>query len=140
MNKVILIGRLSKDVEVRYTQGAEPMAVGRFNIAVNRPYSTNKKDGEPTADFINCIAFGKRAENIKQYFKKGNRIAVEGRIQVNHYKDKDGNTRVATGVLVDSFEFTENKGNNSNNNNKNNNDYDNTGFYPMDDTNDYLPF
>lgn len=142
MNKVILIGRLSKDVEIRYTQGSEPMAIGRFNIAVDRPYSANKKEREHTVDFINCITFGKRAENIKQYFKKGSKIAVEGRIQVSSYKDKNDNTRIATDVVIDKFEFCENKGCNNSNKPSNNNNSNNSfgDFYPVEDNDDILPF
>lgn len=109
MNKVILLGRLARDPEVRYTQSAEPLAVCSFAVAVDRPYSKNRQEGEPTADFINCVCFGKRGENINQYFRKGNRIAVTGRIQTRNYTDQQGNKRYVTEVIVDDFEFVESK-------------------------------
>ena len=109
MNKVILIGRLGKDPEVSYTQAAEPLAVCRFSVAVDRPYLRNRQDGDPTADFISCVCFGKRGENIGQYFHRGNRIAVSGRIQTGSYTDQQGNKRYTTDVVVDDFEFVESK-------------------------------
>lgn len=109
MNKVILLGRMARDPEVRYTQSAEPLAVCRFAVAVERPFSRNRQEGEPTADFINCVCFGKRGENIGQYFRKGNRIAVTGRLQVSNYTDQQGNKRYSTDVVVEDFEFVESK-------------------------------
>lgn len=109
MNKVVLIGRLARDPEVRYTQAAEPLAVCRFAVAVDRPYSRNRQEGEPTADFINCVCFGKRGESIGQYFRKGNRIALTGRIQTGSYTDQQGNKRYTTDVVLDDFEFVESK-------------------------------
>lgn len=109
MNKVILLGRLGKDPEVRYTQAAEPLAVCRFSIAVDRPYKKDRQEGEQTCDFINCVSFGKRGESIGQYFHKGNRIAVTGRIQVSSYNDQQGNKKYSTDVIVEYFEFCENK-------------------------------
>lgn len=112
MNRVILLGRLAKEPEVRYTQGAEPLAVCRFTVAINRGYA---KDGEPNVDFINCVCFGKRGENINKYFSKGNRIAVQGRLQVSAYTDKQGNNRYLTDVVVEEFEFVESKNEETNN-------------------------
>ena len=109
MNKVILLGRMARDPEVRYTQSAEPLAVCRFAVAVERPFSRNRQEGEPTADFINCVCFGKRGENIGQYFRKGNRIAVTGRLQISNYTDQQGNKRYSTDVVVEDFEFVESK-------------------------------
>ena len=109
MNKVILLGRLARDPEVKYTQATEPLAVCRFSVAVNRPYSKNKQENEPTADFINCVCFGKRGESIGQYFRKGNRIALQGRLQVSTYTDQQGNNRYSTNVIVEDFEFVESK-------------------------------
>lgn len=106
MNKVILIGRLAREPEVRYTQSAEPLAVCSFTMAVNRPYSKDKEQG---ADFINCVCFGKRGENIGHFFRKGNRIALTGRIQTRNYTDQQGNKRYVTEVVVEDFEFVENK-------------------------------
>lgn len=109
MNRVILVGRLARDPEVRYTQGSEPVAVCRFAVAVDRPYSRNRQEGDATADFINCVAFRRTAENIGQFFRKGNRIAVQGRIQVSNYTDQQGNKRYSTDVVIDDFEFVESR-------------------------------
>ena len=109
MNRVILLGRLARDPEVRYTQSAEPLVVCRFAVAVDRPYSRNRQENEPTADFINCVCFGKRGESINQYFRKGNRIAVQGRLQVSNYTDQQGNKRYSTDVVVEDFEFVESR-------------------------------
>lgn len=97
MNKVILIGRLTKDVDLSFTAGSG-MAVGRFTLAVNR-----MKKGE--SDFPNCVSFGKTAETIAQYFFKGSKIAIEGHIQTGSYDAKDGTKRYTTDVIVDRFEF-----------------------------------
>ena len=114
MNKVILLGRMARDPEVRFTQGNEPTAVCRFSIAVERPYSSKHKEGDATADFINCVCFGKRGENINQYFRKGNRIAVQGRLQVSTYTDQQGNKRYSTDVVVEEFEFVESRNESAN--------------------------
>jgi single-strand DNA-binding protein len=104
MNKVLLIGRLARDAEVRYTQGAEPMAIARYTLAVDR----RKKD-ENSADFISCVAFGKSAEFAEKYLHKGIKIAVEGRIQTGSYTNKDGKKIYTTDVVVESTEFAESK-------------------------------
>lgn len=109
MNRVILLGRLARNPELKYTQASEPIGVCRFTVAVNRP---NAKNGDVTADFINCTAFGKRAENINRYFCKGSRIAVQGRLQVSNYTDQQGNKRYSTDVIVDDFEFVDTKADN----------------------------
>ena len=114
MNKVILLGRMARDPEVRYTQSAEPLAVCRFAVAVDRPFSRNRQEGEPTADFINCVCFGKRGENIGQYFRKGNRIAVTGRLQVSNYIDQQNIKKYSTDVVIETFEFCETKTNSKN--------------------------
>lgn len=106
MNKVILLGRCVRDPEVRYSQGAQGTAVARYSLAVNRSY---KKDGEPDADFINIVAFGKSAEFAGKYFKKGQLVAVEGELRINSYTDKDGNKRWSTDVLVNKQHFAESK-------------------------------
>ncbi|MCL2422099.1 MAG: single-stranded DNA-binding protein [Defluviitaleaceae bacterium] len=106
MNKVILIGRLTRDPEVRYSQNAEPIAIARYNLAVSRRF---KKDGEPDADFINCVSFGKQAEFIEKYFKKGMQIAVTGRLNVRSYDDATGQRRWSTDVVVEDAEFTESR-------------------------------
>ena len=109
MNKVILIGRVVRDAEIRYSQGENPMAIARYTLAVDRRF---KKDGEATADFINCIAFGKLGEFAEKYLKKGTKIAVSGRIQTGSYKNKDGNTVYTTDVVVEEQEFCESKSQN----------------------------
>ena len=106
MNKVILIGRMTKDAEVRYSQTT---AVARFTLAVDRRF---KKDEEQTADFINCIAFGKTAEFTEKYGKKGTKFALEGRIQTGSYKNKDGQTVYTTDIVVENIEFAESKSSN----------------------------
>ena len=106
MNKVILIGRLTRDPEVRYTQGAEPMAIARYSLAVNRRF---KRDGQPDADFINCVAFGRNGEFAEKFLKKGMQMAVTGSIQTGSYTDKDGNKRYTTDIVVDEHEFTESR-------------------------------
>ena len=105
MNKVILMGRLVKEPEVRYSQGAEPIAVARYTLAVHRRF---KRQGEPEADFINCVAFGKTGEFAEKYFKKGQLVAITGRLQVRSW-DKDGERRYATEVIIEEQHFAESK-------------------------------
>ena len=109
MNKAILIGRLTKDPEVRYG-GANNTAVAKYSLAVDRKF---KQDGQPTADFINCIAFGKLGEFAEKYLHKGIKIAVTGRIQTGSYTNKDGQKVYTTDVMVEEVEFCESKGNNN---------------------------
>ena len=106
MNKVILMGRLTRDPEVRYSQGASQTAVGRFSIAVDRRF---KREGEPDADFFNCTAFGKQAEFVERYLHKGTKIVVSGRIQNDNYTNKDGQTVYSVRVMVEEIEFAESK-------------------------------
>ena len=106
MNKVILMGRLTRDPEVRYTQGDNAMAIARYSLAVDRRF---KRDGEPDADFINCVAFGKSGEFAEKYLKKGTKIAVVGRIQTGSYTNKDGQKVYTTDVVVEEQEFAESK-------------------------------
>ena len=107
MNKVILMGRLTKDPDVRWSQGEKSVAIGRFTIAVDRKF---KKEGDPqTADFINCLALGKTAEFAEKYLRKGVKIALEGRIQTGSYTNKDGVKVYTTEVMVESVEFAESK-------------------------------
>lgn len=103
MNKVELIGRLTRDPEVRSSQES---TVARFSLAVDRRF---KKEGQPDADFINCVAFGKTAEFIEKYFKKGNRLGLVGRIQTGSYTNKDGQKVYTTDVVVEEAEFVESK-------------------------------
>lgn len=112
MNKVILIGRLTRDPEVRYSQGASQTAVARFSIAVDRRF---KREGEPDADFFNCTAFGKQAEFIERYLRKGVKVVVCGRIQNDNYTNKDGQMVYSVRVMVDEIEFAESKNASSNN-------------------------
>ena len=105
MIKVILMGRLAREPEVRYSQGTEPLAIARYTLAVNRRF---KRQGEPEADFINCVAFGKTGEFAEKYFKKGQMVAVTGRLQVRSW-DKDGERRWSTDVIVEEQYFAESK-------------------------------
>lgn len=106
MNKVILMGRLTRDAEVRYSQGEKATAVARFGFAVPRKF---KRDNEPDCDFINCVAFGKQAEFIEKYTYKGIKLLIEGRIQTGSYTNKDGAKVYTTDVVVESCEFAESK-------------------------------
>ncbi len=106
MNKVILMGRLTRDPDIRYSQGENATAVARYALAVNRSF---KREGEPDADFINCVAFGRAAEFAEKYFKKGSRILISGRIQTGSYTDRDGRKVCTTDVIVETQEFTESK-------------------------------
>ena len=105
MNKVILMGRLVRSPEVRYSQGMEPIAVARYTLAVNRRF---KRKDEPEADFIPCVAFGKAGEFAEKYFKKGQLVSVVGRLQVRSW-DKDGERRWTTEVIVEEQYFAEGK-------------------------------
>ena len=106
MNKVILMGRLVRDPEIRYTQGENSMAVARFTLAVDRRF---KRDNQPTADFISCICFRKTAEFVEKYCKKGTKLAVDGSWQTGSYTNKDGNKVYTNDCLVDNCEFAESK-------------------------------
>lgn len=109
MNKVIIIGRVVRDAEIRYSQGASSTCIARYTLAVDRKF---KQEGQPTADFIKCIAFGKLGEFAEKYLHKGIKIAVTGRIQTGSYKNKDGNTVYTTDVVVEEQEFCESKSSN----------------------------
>lgn len=106
MNKVILMGRLTRDPEVRYSQGENASAVARYTLAVDRRF---KRDGEASADFINCVAFGRAAEFAERYLRQGTKIAVTGRIQTGSYTNKDGVKVYTTDVIVEEQEFAESK-------------------------------
>ena len=106
MNKVILMGRLTKNPEIKYAGKDNDMAVARYTLAVNRRY---KRDGEQEADFISCVTFGKSAEFAQKYLHKGMRIVIGGRISTGSYKDKDGKTIYTTDVIVEEHEFAQNK-------------------------------
>ena len=100
------MGRLTRDPEVRYSQGANQTTVGRFSIAVDRRF---KREGEPDADFFNCTAFGKQAEFVERYLHKGTKIVLSGRIQNDNYTNKDGQMVYSVRVMVDEIEFAESK-------------------------------
>lgn len=104
MNKVILVGRLTRDPEVRYSQGENTMAIARYTIAVNRRF---KREGDPEADFIRCVVFGRAAEFAEKYFHQGLRIAISGRIQTGSYTNKEGVKVYTTEVVVEEQEFAE---------------------------------
>lgn len=106
MNKVILLGRLTADPETRYTQSAEPLAICNYTLAVNKRF---KREGEPDADFIPCVAFGNTAEFAERYFSKGQQIAIVGRIQVRSWEDREGIRRWTTEVVVEEQHFAESK-------------------------------
>ena len=108
MNKVILMGRLTRDPEVRYSQGENSLAIARYTLAVDRRQARNSGDDQ-TADFINCVAFGRAGEFAEKYFRKGTKIAVSGRIQTGSYTNKDGVRVFTTEVVVDDQEFAESK-------------------------------
>nr|DAN41059.1 MAG TPA: Single strand binding protein [Caudoviricetes sp.] len=106
MNKVILMGRLTRDPEIRYKQDAEPMAIARYSLAVERRF---KREGEQKADFIPCVAFGKQGEFAERYFRKGQMVSVVGRLQVRNWEDNEGKKRVATEVVIEEQYFAESK-------------------------------
>ena len=106
MNIVTLIGRLTKDPQVNYTQGENPMCIAKYTLAVER---RSKKGGEQNADFISCVAFGKNGEFAEKYFKKGTKIAVVGHITTGSYINKDGQKVYTTDVIVENQEFAESK-------------------------------
>lgn len=106
MNKVILTGRLTRDPDVRYSQGENAMAIARYSLATPRRF---KRENEPDCDFINCVAFGKMGEFAEKYLRKGIKIAVVGRIQAGSYTNKDGQKIYTTDVIVEEQEFCESK-------------------------------
>ncbi len=120
MNKVILMGRLTRDPEVRYSQGEQATAIARYTIAVDRRF---KRDGDQqTADFIGCVSFGRTAEFAEKYFRKGMKVCVTGRIQTGSYTNKDGQKVYTTDVVVEEQEFAESKNASS----------ENSGYTPAD--------
>lgn len=113
MNKVILMGRLTRDPEVRYsTSGGSQLAIARYTLAVDRRF---KRDGEQSADFIRCVSFGRSGEFAEKYFHQGTKVVVEGRIQTGSYQNKDGQTVYTTEVVVENQEFAESKAASDNN-------------------------
>jgi single-strand DNA-binding protein len=111
MNKVIEVGRLTRNPEIRYTQGAEPMEIARYTLAVDRRQSRNN-DNQQSADFIPCVAFGKLAEFAEKYLAQGVKIVIEGHLQSGSYTNKDGNKVYTLDVIIESQEFAESKATN----------------------------
>ncbi|MBO5260607.1 MAG: single-stranded DNA-binding protein [Agathobacter sp.] len=120
MNKVILMGRLTRDAEVRYSQGDSSTAIARFSLAVDRRF--RRDNDEQSADFINCVAFGRTAEFLERFGRKGTKFVLEGRIQTGSYTNKDGQRVYTTDVVVENVEFAESKSSSDNNG----------GFVPSD--------
>ena len=154
MNNVTLMGRLTRDVELRYTQSQ--VAIGRFTVAINRRLTKEKRqqaeaNNQPTADFISCVAFGKQAETIAQYVSKGMRVSLSGRLQTGSYQNKQGQTVYTTDVVVEQFDFIDSHNQQNNNqgyqpanqqatnNQQNNQPFDDLGMDAMD-FDDELPF
>ena len=106
MNKVILMGRLTRDPEVRYSAGENALAIARYTLAVDRRF---RRDGEASADFISCVVFGKQAEFAEKYFRQGIRIVVSGRIQTGSYIKTDGTKVYTTEIVAENMEFAERK-------------------------------
>lgn len=131
-----MLGRLTKEPEIRYSQGAQPLAIARYTLAVNRRF---KKDGEQDADFIPCVAFGKNGEFAEKFLKKGQQIAVVGRLQVRNWEDNEGHKRTTTEVVVEEQYFAESKEKTLNEAMKGKEAPE--GFYPVDEIEDEdLPF
>lgn len=139
MNKVILMGRLTRDPEVRYSQGSEPVAVARYTLAVNRRF---KRKDEPEADFIPCVAFGKIGEFAEKYFRKGQLVGVIGRLQVRSWEDKEGKKHWTTEVIVEEPYFAESKKNSNAAAPKEGGQAPADGFYPINEgvEDEDLPF
>lgn len=138
MNKVILMGRLCADPEVRYSQNQNQTAVARYRLAVDRKF---KREGEQTADFISCVAFGKVAEFAEKYLRQGTKIAITGRIQTGNYTSREGQKVYTTDVVVEEHEFAESKGASVGNNGTAPQAADPDGFMNIpDDIGEELPF
>lgn len=138
MNKVILMGRLTREPEVRYSQGREPVAVARYTLAVNRRF---KRKDEPEADFIPCVALGKSGEFAEKHFRKGQLVGVIGRLQVRSWEDKEGKKHWTTEVIIEEQHFAESKNSNAAAP-KEGGQAPADGFYPIDESveDEDLPF
>lgn len=132
-----LIGRLTGDPEVRFSQGENATCIARYRLAVNRKF---KKEGEQEADFISCVAFGKQGEFVDKYLRKGTKVAVTGRIQTGSYTNKDGQKVYTTDIVVEEQEFAESKNISSNSETPANTQTDSNGFYSIPDIQEELPF
>ena len=145
MNKVVLMGRLTRDPEIRYSQGENQLAIARYTLAVDRRFNRNNDDNN-NADFIQCVLFGKTAEFAEKYLKKGTKLVVTGRIQTGSYTNKEGQKVYTTEVVVEDQEFAESKNassNDGNSNSHNNSNASNEGFGFMnidDGVEDTMPF
>lgn len=106
MNKVIMMGRLTRDPEVRYSQGASQTAVARFSLAVDRRW---KREGEPDADFFNCTVFGRQADFVEKYLRQGTKVVITGRVQNDNYTNKEGQKVYSVQIIVEEIEFAESK-------------------------------
>ena len=138
MNKVILVGRLTRDPEVRYTQGENSVVIAKFSLAVDRRF---KRDGEPDADFFNCTAFGKQAEFVDRYLKQGMKMVVVGRIQNDNYTNRDGQKVYSVQIMVEEMEFAESKNASSDNGSRAQETCDADGFMKMPEgIQEELPF
>ncbi|MBQ8007563.1 MAG: single-stranded DNA-binding protein [Lachnospiraceae bacterium] len=135
MNKVVLAGRLTRDPDIRYSQGNNSTCIARFTLAVDRRF---KKQNEQSADFIGCVAFGKTGEFVEKYAKKGMKFDIAGRIQTGSYQNKDGQTVYTTDVVVEEIEFGESKAQNTAKSTEQNTEQEDQFMNVPDD--DALPF
>lgn len=135
MNKVILIGRLTREPDVRYTQGQDHMAIARYTLAVDR---RQKREGEQNADFISCVAFGKGGEFAEKYLRQGMKICVIGRIQTGSYTNREGRKVYTTDVIVEDHEFVESKSSQPNNSQPNNSQSEEERRHPKAGDDDFL--
>ena len=113
MNRAILMGRLTRDPEVRYSSGEKSMAIARYTLAVDRGFKRGGDSNEQTADFIPCIAFDKAGEFAEKYFRQGMRVLISGRIQTESYTNKEGQKVYTTEIIIDTQEFADSKGENT---------------------------
>ena len=142
MNRAILMGRLTRDPEVRYSQGERAMAVARYTLAVDRRGRRNQEGNEQTADFINCVAFDKGGEFAEKYFRQGMRVLISGRIQTGSYTNKDGIKVYTTDIVVDEQDFADSKNASSDNSGRASSSSSGDGFMNIPDGVDdqELPF
>ncbi len=142
MNKVILIGRLTRNADIRWSQGQDQKAIARFTVAVDRKISKHSDPNQQTADFISCVAFGKTAEFLEKYGMQGTKFAIEGRIQTGSYTNKEGQKVYTTDVVVESLEFAESKRSQEGGQGNQNRNVDSDGFMNIPDgvEDEDLPF
>ena len=141
MNKVILLGRLTRDPDVRYSQSSDDMAIARFTLAVDRRGRRQEGSEQQTADFISCVAFGRTAEFVEKYLRQGTKVAVQGRIQTGSYTNREGQRAYTTDVILDEIEFAESKNAGSSPEARREPERDSDGFMQIPDGfDDELPF